>query len=81
MVEAMFLPDGNTLVSHASHDKEIMIWDAVTGQPRYTLVHPENIMVLALSVDATKLAAGLSNGCVWVWNVNIGQVDYQLKGQ
>ncbi|KAI9695436.1 MAG: hypothetical protein M1820_008621 [Bogoriella megaspora] len=65
----VFSHDSNLLISGSLC--EVKIWDAVSGQCLQTLRPeiPEDIISVAFSYDSKQLAAVLSDGTVYIWNV------------
>ncbi|HHS96321.1 MAG TPA: hypothetical protein ENK08_00240 [Chloroflexi bacterium] len=73
-----FSPDGETLVSLASLDRQVKFWDPQTGGLVRTLEAPDEAMALALSPDGRLLAVGDSYGNVVVWDLEADKRLYTL---
>ncbi|KIL58649.1 hypothetical protein M378DRAFT_53600, partial [Amanita muscaria Koide BX008] len=55
---------------------KLKIWDAATGTPISTILgHTFAIERLALSSESSRVAAGLSDGTVWLWDGNAELID------
>src|SRR5262249_21163977 len=67
-----FSPDGK-LVAAASSDKKIQVWDASTGQGKWTGLSPaESLVSLAFSYDGKTLAA-VDAKALYLWDVVTGE--------
>ncbi len=60
----------------------VQLWDLQSGQERRRLRGPtDNVLSLAISPDATTIAAGTHDGFLWVWSVDPkGPQTYCLRG-
>jgi WD40 repeat protein len=79
-VRASFSPDGRWLASagvltrragQRACEGEVIVWDAATGEKRFTLALPggEGPYDLCFSPDGTRLATAHDDGTVKVWSV------------
>jgi RNA polymerase sigma factor (sigma-70 family) len=80
-------PRGDVVASWGHDDGTIRLWDAVTGKKRSTLGKFPNrakdsgfLIAMEFSLDGQMLAVGTKDGMVWVWDVDAGVVQQQLKG-
>jgi WD40 repeat protein len=74
-----FSPDGRVVASgegsdsyplRGEHPRRIRFWDVATGRELAALEgHDSNVLSLALSPDGRRLASGLGNGTVLLWDV------------
>ncbi len=80
--EARFSPDRQTvaiifkdrLTVKSKQHLNIELWDATTGQHRYTLIgHTDDIPSIAFSPDSRTLASGSKDKTIRLWDVNTGQ--------
>ncbi len=70
---AVFSPD-ESLVATAGYDREIILWDASTGEPiRSLLGHNGAIFDLAFSPDGKVLVSACADETVKVWHVETGE--------
>ncbi len=63
-----FSPDAKRIYS-ASYDKTVGIWDALTLAELGRLQHDAGLYVMRLAPDGRMLACGLTNGKVWLWDL------------
>ncbi|KAJ5475085.1 NACHT nucleoside triphosphatase, partial [Penicillium diatomitis] len=75
-------PDGDKLAStSASTDRTICIFDAVTGQNLVTLKeHTHSVSSLAWCPNGSRIALGLENGMIWIWESSTGEIICELGG-
>jgi eukaryotic-like serine/threonine-protein kinase len=72
-VTAAFSRDGKTILT-GSLDKTVRLWDAVTGQPRGSLMELEvPIWAVAFSPDGKTILTGSRNGTAQLWDAVLGQ--------
>ncbi len=71
-------PDGQTLAS--DHNKEIYLWDTVTGKHRVLRGHPESVNRFAFSPDGLTLASGSKDQTIRLWDVATGEHKQTLTG-
>jgi serine/threonine protein kinase len=60
----------------------VQLWDLQTGEQRRRLRGPaDNVLAVAISPDASTIAAGVHDGFLWVWSVDPkGPLTYCLRG-
>ncbi|KAL6830732.1 quinon protein alcohol dehydrogenase-like superfamily [Trichoderma sp. SZMC 28015] len=69
----MFSPDYRQLVS-ASYNKTLLLWDTSTGRVRHELKGLKSrVCSVAFSTNSQVLAAGFSDGTVWLWNTQTAE--------
>ena len=68
-----FSPDGLWLA--AAGERQVLVWDANTGQLAHTLEHRFRVTSVAVSPlgDSLTLASGNTSGTVEVWDASTGQ--------
>ncbi|KAF8756905.1 WD40 repeat-like protein [Rhizoctonia solani] len=76
-----YSPDGRCIVASSgwalSGDTPVLIWDAQTGTVLRTLAledSPSHFSFADISPDGTRIAAGSTEGCVYIWDFQTGQV-------
>src|SRR5262249_55427450 len=70
-----FAPDGRTLASVGTGDKEVKFWDVSTQKQTATLAgHEVGSTCLAYSPGGALIAAGSRDGTVFVWEEHSGRV-------
>ena len=63
-----FSPDGKRIVSAAA-DRTVKVWDAETGQEKFTLRgHADRVTSVAFSPDGKRIVSGSWDNTVKVWN-------------
>ena len=67
-------PEGDTLASTSSMEEGIYLWDAHTGQHRFTL--NDNASELEFSPDGKTLASGRGDGIIRFWDTHTGNPKY-----
>lgn len=77
-----YSPDGKLLVSWASSDETISIWDASDGSfvTRMDGAHMHGVSALAFSPDGKRIASGSGDGSIRLWDVETGQLLIILDG-
>ena len=65
-----FSPDGKYLAS-ASHDHGVKLWDAATGEERFTRLHRDRAWSVAFSPDSKTLAS--TSNSVKLWDADTGR--------
>ncbi len=71
-------PDGQTLAS--DHNKEIYLWDTVTGKHRVLKGHTESVNGFAFSPDGQTLASCSRDQTIRLWDVATGEHKQTLTG-
>jgi WD40 repeat protein len=67
--DAMFLPDGRSLVT-ASFDQTLKLWDIGTKTPVRTMEgHTGIVLTVDVSKDGTTIASGASDNTIKLWDV------------
>ena len=75
-----FANDGQTLLS-ASVDQSVRIWDLPTGSLRNQLDHPVQLLTLASTPDARRVATvGVDDLRTWLWDGQTGRLVATLLG-
>ena len=74
-----FSPDGAMLTS-ASQDSTIKVWDIATKENIATLRHTHSIRSVAFSPDGTTFALGASDSTIKVWNIATKKNIATLEG-
>ncbi len=84
-----FSSDGNTLAS-GGDDKTIRVWDLATGEEKLLLSDPQwhqilsggfgFVSQLSFSPDGRILASGISEGVIYLWDIDTGEQTKILKG-
>ena len=80
IVALAFSPDNNTLASGSF--KEIRIWNLATEQPTRVSIlqgHRDMVTTLAFSPDNKTLASTSFYGTILLWDVQTGQIRYNLS--
>jgi WD40 repeat protein len=74
-------PDGKTIATACSYDKQAGLWDAETLQRKATLVgHKKAARSVAFSPDGGTIATGSEDRSVMLWDVETGQSQTVLTG-
>ncbi len=64
------------LAATASGDFTVRVWDAITGDPLYTLPHKHIVKTCDFSCDSTKLATGGYEGLLRIYDlISLGKPD------
>ncbi|MBG1242234.1 serine/threonine-protein kinase [Nostoc sp. NZL] len=75
-----FSPDG-IILSSASDDKTIKLWNLASGEEIHTLEgHSTWIWAVAFSPDSKTLASGSADKTIKLWNVETGKLIRTLEG-
>jgi WD40 repeat protein len=79
-----FSPDGKLLTA-ASWDTRLQVWEVATGQERYCLEHPAGITSIAFAPDGKTLAAATlatrTGYSVHLWELATGKEIRRLQGK
>ncbi|MDQ7816160.1 MAG: PQQ-binding-like beta-propeller repeat protein [Melioribacteraceae bacterium] len=76
-----FSVDGSKVIS-GSYDNTVKMWDAETGGLYWMSSDLGNdVIAISISNDATTIAAGLSNGMVYILNGLTGRVNWSYQHQ
>jgi WD40 repeat protein/beta-lactamase regulating signal transducer with metallopeptidase domain len=77
-----FSPDGKLLVTGATSEPALKVWDATTGEERFALSAASSsyIRCLAFSADGKLLASGHGDGTVGLWSTATWQEKATLRG-
>ncbi len=80
-IEAITISQDESLFASVVPDKEVIIWDLISGKEKVTLEDDTNwIYSLVFSNDGKKIITGGGNGNIKVWDVNSGQELNTLIG-
>ena len=72
---------GDKKVLTISHDNNIRIWNATSGNLERTLFgHSEAVLFFAISHDQRKLATASSDKTIKIWDLESGGLSFNLKG-
>src|SRR5207249_2042965 len=78
---AEYSPDGSSIVT-ASADHTARVWDAATGQLRFTLQgHSEAVNTAAYSPDGRHIVTASNDAAAIIWDATNGQLHNTLRGQ
>ena len=78
--EVNFSPNGKWIVS-GSHDRTLKVWNASTGQMRWTLKgHKGMITDVGFSADGKRILSSSEDKTLKLWDVATGQETITLKG-
>jgi WD40 repeat protein len=66
--EGLSFSADNTLLA-AGVENTVTVWNTDSGQKLFELVQADNVLEAALSPDGRRLAAGLGNGDVVIWDL------------
>jgi WD40 repeat protein/serine/threonine protein kinase len=69
---ARYSPDGRCILT-AAIERETKIWDAQTGQVKFSLHHQAVVRAAAFSPDGVLVATGAADGVARLWRVADGQ--------
>jgi WD40 repeat protein/beta-lactamase regulating signal transducer with metallopeptidase domain len=77
-----FSPDGKFLVTGATSEPALKVWDVATGEERLALraASTSYIRCLAFSADGKMLATGHGDGVVGLWNTSTWRESHTLRG-
>jgi WD40 repeat protein len=73
-----FSPDGKWLAS-AGRDKKLRVWNAVTGEERFTAEHTDALFHVLFSPDGKRLLTTSGPG-VNVWDATTGRMLFAMNG-
>lgn len=77
VIDVAFSPVDQMMAS--ASDTTILIWDSKNGKLVRTFSnHDSNVSSVAFSPDGTKIAAGLDNGHIRVYNMQTGKDEYNI---
>ncbi|KAH7919033.1 WD40 repeat-like protein [Leucogyrophana mollusca] len=75
-----YFPDGRRIASAADNDKTVIIWDVKSGrQDGQPLQHDFNVVEIAISPSGRRIASGMRQGGVVVWDAVTREVVYEIK--
>ena len=72
-----YSPNGRTLATGSGNRTEggkLILWDVLTGKPRFILPQPREVRSLAFSPDGEKVAAGGWDNTVRIYETRTGQI-------
>jgi WD40 repeat protein len=81
-VKMIFRPDGRRLASASWREEAVLLWDLTTGRPippplkaptESTKFSPGSVIGIAFSPDGARLAAGILEGSIHIWDVSTGR--------
>ena len=75
-----FSPDGTSIVSGSS-DNTAMVWDVLSGTPKWTFVgHQDEVTSVIYSPDGKTIASGSHDRTVRLWDSDTGELKNTLTG-
>ncbi|KAF8803111.1 WD40 repeat-like protein [Phlegmacium glaucopus] len=78
---ASFSPDGSRVVSAASNDKIVRIWNAFTGEPEVVLEgHSDSVGSALFSPDGSRVVSASKDKTVRIWNAFTGELEAVFEG-
>jgi WD40 repeat protein len=76
-----FSPDSRYLAVATQSGETVKVWDAITGQERFTLTgHGGLVWGVAFSPDGRRIASGGTDNTVRVWDAATGRELLTLRG-
>lgn len=74
-------PDGKTVASNGWGEKEVKLWDAVTGEPKPSLAgHSQQVVSVSFSPDGKSLVSASHDQTARIWDLATGETKVILKG-
>ena len=78
-VKSVAFSDDSRFIASGGADGTVRVWDAETGEPRYTLTeHADEVENVTFSPKSCLIISRGSDGTVCVWDTETGQLRYIL---
>ena len=79
-IEAVFSPNGQTIVTACDGDKTAKLWSATTGQLRASLVHRVGVHSVLFTADSRRVVTASLDDVGRIWDAETGQLRDTLQG-